>query len=371
MLQLLGSRTSRNPRNIRDQFAPLYRSLFRRKLSERPEDVDFLRIAFLDFISNQWDGRKADSRTLKRVCGQVSTQYVSRAELARSLGVDPRTVKRHADLKHLALEKNVESAARFDTSQFSFVSGKSGRLLNLREAAREIGISVAVLRSIKGSGEFEVRHQLHRQPGFHELDVRSFKNKVLALIPSEPSRTADLQAITVGESLRRTCQTTGEKTNLLREILTRRIPVVGQTERTFQGLLISSDDLCTFIKGQRKNEFGSVMTGKDAAGRLNCGSDAVRVLIEQKLLTARRTRRGWEIGEASVEEFNRVFVRLSCVAQPLGTSARRLMALCSRNNLEICEIKLQRGGAQPFVRRETVEKIMEYSESAAAKCLST
>jgi hypothetical protein len=192
---------------------------------------------------------------------------VSRAELARSLGVDPRTVKRHADLKHLALEKNIQSAARFDTSQFSFVSEKSGRLLNLREAAREIGISVAVLRSIKGSGEFEVRHQLHRQPGFHELDVRSFKNKVRALIPGELSRAADLQAITVGESLRRTCKTTGEKANLLREVLTRRIPVVGQTERTLQGLLISFDDLCTFIKGQRTNKFGSVMTGKDAAGR--------------------------------------------------------------------------------------------------------
>jgi hypothetical protein len=185
MLELLGSRTSGTPHDVRDQFAPLYSSLFKRKLSARPEDLDFLRIAFLDFVSNHWDGRMVDIRTLKRVRDQVSTRYVPRAELARSLGVDPRTVKRHSDLRQLPMEKRSHSTLLVDRSQFGFADGSPYKILAIRQAAREIGISVAVLRSIKDTEEFEVRYQLHRQPGFHEYDVRSFKDKVLALVPGE------------------------------------------------------------------------------------------------------------------------------------------------------------------------------------------
>ena len=117
--------------------------------------------------------------------------------------------------------------------------------------------------------------------------------------------------ITVGESLLEACRSTREKANLIRDLLARKIPVIGQTEGTLQGLLILSDDLCAFIKRERRNEFGHVMTCANTAKILNCEADTVRGLIEQKLLCARKTGRGWEIAESSVEEFSRLFVRLS------------------------------------------------------------
>ncbi|WP_158945313.1 TniQ family protein [Granulicella sp. S190] len=363
LLRQLGRRRTQNPCDIRDQFAPLYSSLFKEKLTGSAEELDFIRIAFLDFVSNHWDGRKVDSRLLSSVRSQVSTQYVSRAQLARSLRVDPRTIKRHVDLHCLPVKKS-QSPERFDKSQFSFID-RSAKLLRVREAARDIGISVAVLRSLTDGGEFEVRHQLPRQPGFHEYDVRSFKDKVLALVLGEMSCTTDLRVITVGESLQRVCQATGEKANLLRDLLAKRIRVIGQTERTLRGLLISSKDLSIFIKGERRNEFGRVMTCAIAAKTLNCEIDTVRGLIEQKLLCARKTARGWEIAESSVEEFSRLFVRLSWVAALVGTSSRRLMALCACNKLELCEIKSSRGGVQPFVRRQMVDTIVEYVKTNA------
>jgi hypothetical protein len=363
LLQQMGGRATKNRHDIRDQFAPLYNSLFGRRPTERPEDLDFIRTAFLDFVSNQWDGRKVDIRALKRVCNQVPTRYMSRAELARFLCVDPRTIKRHADLKQLPIEKRSHSTELFDRNQFRFVGSRPDKILNFRQAAREIGVSVMVLRSIKDTGEFEVRHQLHRQRGFHEHDVFSFKDKMLALAPGEPSCATDLQVITVGESLQKACQSTGEKANLIRDLLTRKILVIGQTEGTLQGLLILSDDLCAFIKRERRNEFGHVMTCANAAKSLNCEIDTVRGLIERKLLCGRKTARGWEIAECSVEEFSRLFVRLSRVAGLIGTSSRCLTALCARNKLELCEIKLRRGGVQPFVRRQMVDTIVEYART--------
>jgi hypothetical protein len=365
LLKQMGGRANRNRRDIRDQFAPLYNSLFRRKPTERTEDLDFLRIAFLDFVSNQWNRRKVDLRTLKRVRNQVSTRYMSRAELARSLRVDHRTIKRHADLKQLPIEKRSHSTPLFDSNQFRFIGSRPEKILNLRQAAKEIGVSVVVLRSLKGTGDYEVRHQLHRQPGFHKQDVRSFKDKVLALAPTESSWPTGLQVISVGESLQKTCASTGEKAHLIRDMLARKIPVIGHTERTLHGLLIAKDELHAFIESERRNEFGLVTTCADAAKTLNCEIDTVKGLIERKLLCARKTARSWEIAVSSVEEFSRLFVRLSWVAALTGTNSRRLMALCARNKLELCEIKLRRGGVQPFVRRKMVDTILEYAKTNA------
>jgi len=294
---------------------------------------------------------------------RVSTRYMSRAELARSLRVDPRTIKRHVDLKQLPIEKRAHSTPLFDSNQFSFMGGSSEKILNLRQAAKEIGVSVVVLRSLKGTGDFEVRHQLHRQPGFHKQDVRSFKDKVLALAPTESSWPTGLQVISVGESLQKACTSTGEKAHLIRDMLARKIPVIGHTERTLPGLLIAKDELHAFIESERRNELGHVTTCTNAAKTLNCEIDTVKGLIERKLLCATKTARSWEIAVSSVEEFGQLFVRLSSVAESIGTSSRCLMALCARNKLELCEIKLRRGGVQPFVRRQMVDTIVEYART--------
>jgi excisionase family DNA binding protein len=367
LLRQLGRRRTQKPHDICDQFAPLYSSLFKERLTGRAEELDFIRIAFLDFVSNHWDGRKVDSRLLSSVRSQVSTQYVSRAQLARSLRVDPRTIKRHADLHRLPAKKS-QSPELFDKSQFSFIDSKPAKLLRVREAAREIGISVQVLRSLKDSGEFEVRHQLCRQPGFHPADVCHFKGQLLALSRNEFHFPNDVQVVTVGESIRKGCHTVLERANLIRDLLAKKITVARKVESAFRELFISSNDLTAFVRGQRSGEFGMWMSGKEAAKRLNCEPGTVAGLIERGLLRARRARRGWEIAESSVEEFNRFFVRLACIAQPLGTSSRHLMSLCAANELELREIKCRRNGIQPFVRREMVQRISSLHAAHGVAC---
>lgn len=54
---------------------------------------------------------------------------------------------------------------------------------------------------------------------------------------------------------------------------------------------------------------------------------------------------------------------MTCIAQTLGTSSRRLMRLCAANGLELYEIQCLRNGVQPFVRREIVEKIVGYGNA--------
>lgn len=226
---------------------------------------------------------------------------------------------------------------------------------------------MSVLRSLKNSGEFEVRHQLREQPGFHPADVGHFKNKLLAITRNNSHFSVDVQAVTVGESIRKVCHTVPERANLIRDLLARKIPVVASAGDSLADWLISPDDLSAFVRGQRMGEFGTWISGREAAKKLNCEPATVTGLIERGLLEARNACRGWEIAEASVDEFNGLFVRLSCIAQTLGTSSRRLMRLCAANGLELYEIPCRRNGVQPYVRREAVEKIVGHANADAQK----
>jgi hypothetical protein len=53
-------------------------------------------------------------------------------------------------------------------------------------------ISGGLLRRLKASGDFEVNHLLRTKPGFHELDIEAFIQKLKSLAP--PVNPADLSS---------------------------------------------------------------------------------------------------------------------------------------------------------------------------------
>ena len=67
-----------------------------------------------------------------------------------------------------------------------------GKIYRLRQTAATIGISGGLLRSLKASGDFEVNHLLRTKPGFHELDIEAFIQKLKSLAP--PVNPADLSS---------------------------------------------------------------------------------------------------------------------------------------------------------------------------------
>ena len=55
-----------------------------------------------------------------------------------------------------------------------------------------IGISVELLKRMKATGDFEVNHCPRTKPGFHELDIEAFIQKLKGLAP--PVNPADLSS---------------------------------------------------------------------------------------------------------------------------------------------------------------------------------
>src|ERR1035441_9832190 len=63
-----------------------------------------------------------------------------------------------------------------------------GEIYRVRVAAKRLVISVSVLKAMKSSGIYEVNHLLPTRAGFHELDLRAFTRKLLALASDPKAR---------------------------------------------------------------------------------------------------------------------------------------------------------------------------------------
>lgn len=353
LLSALGQRGPTIAQDIRSQFAPLHSSLFKRKLGNCSEDVDFLRRAFLEFVCNHWDRRSADPKTLRQVSYDVPRRFATRTELARALGIDPRTLKRHRELKAHTDRPSLNARTIIDVRTFDPFPSSSGALMRIREAAREIGLPVEVLRALKASGEFEVHHQLVGMPGFRESDVRRFQARFADLASVDPDLEHDAGSISVRRAMGRSCQSVEQKVALIRALLQREIRTLGQTAGPISDLIILASDLETFLDKVRPGR-GDVTTCQEAALMLNCEPSVVSRLIANGYLEAQKSSHGWQVTRASIAVFGHQFIRMSEIAKALGTSSRKLIGICTQHGIELCRVNTGGNGTRAFVPRSSV-----------------
>lgn len=253
MLQSLSERNAGSAKgmDIRQQFAPFYTSVFKRAIADRDEDIDFVREAFLEFASNCSGGRRIDPRTLKRVRQQIRPMYVSRAELARRMGIDPRTIKRFLLVSPEGLQRGPCDTYVLEGELPNYTGENDEGIMRLRDAAAEIQVPVNVLRALKQNGEYKVTQRLPTQPGFRREDVVAFKNRLLGLAPINSDSLKVINMTVLGEYMRRGRYSVVEKTGLIVGMLQGEVPVLGNEDDSVKGLLLSQESTAQFMTKQR------------------------------------------------------------------------------------------------------------------------
>jgi hypothetical protein len=173
MLQRLAERNKEHAEggDIRMCFAPFYNALFKARITGAADTLNFIKEAFLDYAINHWRIRWIDRRTLKGVTQNVNRRFVGASEIAVSLGNDRRTVLRHLGKPPDDPVYRGKIQPLFHAEQFAVNTNSVVEILNERTAAKETGLSVSVLRALRASGDFEVRHQMRTQVGYRGEDI--------------------------------------------------------------------------------------------------------------------------------------------------------------------------------------------------------
>ncbi len=117
----------------------------------------------------------------------------------------------------------------------------------METAAKLIGIPRRVLRTLKASGDFEVNHMPSVMPGVHELDVQMFIERLLSLATNKTSDQLISHDVIhfnlIASSYYGPYSRVEIKATIIRQMLSRKLPVFGCGDGTVGGLLVSKHDI--------------------------------------------------------------------------------------------------------------------------------
>jgi TniQ len=347
----------------RGSLSGIYRSLLSLRRIKPTEQADFLRIAFLGFIRNDWRPDFIDQKLMKRLRIDESERFVSKAAFARRYGIDPRTATRFVEDQRVpskAFRWGLGERKLIDSAAARLSPTLPGKIYRLRQAAAMIGISVGLLRRMKATGDFEVNHLLGTKPGFHELDIEAFIQKLKRLAP--PVNPADLSSpkyIRFAIVARGWYGSVAAKANIVRAVLSGELPVVGNAEGTVAGLLVSYEGFQRLAHDERARANGATRTIAEAARLLECNTRSIRRLVELEWLRARPTPKAFRVTEESITEFKKRYVSLLSIARTTNSASWALQDICERYNLPMLVARqLRRKGGQAFIREEQRQELL-------------
>src|SRR5208283_259785 len=223
----------------RGRLSGIYRSLFSLRGTLPTAQGDFLRIAFLDFIRNDLRRDFIDQKLMKRLRTGQPERFISRAAFARRYGIDRRTAARFLEdqaVPSRTFRWGKKERKLIDSAAARLSPTIPGKIYRVRQAAAMIGISGRLLERLKASGDFQVNHQLKKR-GVHELDIEAFIQKLKRLAP--PMNPADLSSPRYISFAIVACGWYGSveaKANIVRAVLSKELPIVGNVDGTVAGL---------------------------------------------------------------------------------------------------------------------------------------
>src|SRR5271157_1519605 len=359
----------------RGKLGGIYRSLLNLRRIMPTEQADFLRIAFLDFVRNDWRPDFIDQKLMKRLRTGQSERFISRAAFARRYGIDTRAAARFVEdqgVPSRTFRWGKSERKLIDSAAATLSPTVPGKIYRLRQAAAMVGISSELLKCLKASGDFEVNHLLRTKPGFHELDIEAFIQRLNSLAP--PVNPADLSSskyVRFAIVARGWYGSVEAKAHIVRAVLSRKLPVVGDVDGTVAGLLVSYEGFQRLAHDERARAHGDTRTIAEAARQLDCNTRSVRRLVELEWLTASRASKALRVTEESIAEFKKRYVSLVSIARTTNSASWALQNICKRCNVPLLVASQpSKKSSQAFIRAGQRQELLGLRSGLSLKSLS-
>lgn len=315
---------------LRQHFERIYRTI-RNKITAA-EDIRFLREIISDYSRTlkEGDGRSVGSLP---VSSQIASSGLEKANNEDENSLPYCTPKK----KRIAFKRRLS------------VAPIGERSIPIRDAAKQVGLPVSVLRSLRRSGHFEARHKASRALTFHEADILAFANKVSA-IPI-PQHVTGVAVLSLERALNLKFKFNDGKGKLVAAVFDGRLSVLGSLKPGLLGLLLDMGEIQQFIAELRASAFGGGVTPSEVAKMLHCDPLVVPALLASGYLEGRRFDAGLRITRESVNSFGATFRSVAGVAKGLHTSSRRLIRDFQAAGIDMLTFERGYGkNPQPFVR---------------------
>lgn len=338
---------------LRDVFSKFHQAVF--KSGFPPSEVAFLRREFARFVQQRWKRHLVDPRLHHG--GDVPRQVVGVTELAQRLRVRPGTVHHMVELGIVRpVERDNESERwLFDVSKELPKRTTTGRTLSGRQATKLLGIPSAVLHALRLNGTFVVRHFGVKLRAFHEADLATFCERLLAM-PAVPVEAAS-EIVTFEQCMRMKLGGPQRKAEMIAGILSGTLQVIGEKATTIGSIQLHKREIIEQAHESSANESGSRLLS-EVAQRLDCDRLAIPWLVKQGFLSAVETNNALRIVEDTLLKFEQEFVSCAWIAKQIPTSSRAVVARCTQHGVELLLARRSgRESVQPFIKRADMSRL--------------
>jgi hypothetical protein len=349
LLASLAARPIGGEYDVRRQFSPLYNALLKERKGADSGSLALFRAAFMEFIGGHQAVRAADPRLMPQVQAQFPKRYQSRAEIARSLRVDPRTVGRL-----LTPDVESESGGRFvavDSMGLALTGTKAARILSVRKAAAKLGVPVSVFRGLVDSRLCPIRHRLPKQLGYDERDLNHFLSRLLDKAETTSQKEREVASVSFDWVMQMIRYSVGEKIAIIAAIERGGLKVFtrkpGSDIRSIRMTIASLTELITCERAKSQT-----VTASQASATIGCSMETIKGLIGLGRLLGKKSGQRWRVSRPSLDSFIEHHVKLSTVAIDFGTSSRRLMSLCLAVRLPLTYVRSSKRRQEVFVARD-------------------
>jgi len=332
---------------------------------ETRASFSWLHEEFLRYGCESSSNTTVHPRMLRAV--EADRRFISLKEWAERVGVTPTTAGDWAR-KGLIAAKIIETATgpRYvvdSTVVETPLEADGGRVLNVREAAAHIGLTVSALARLKSDGHFQCKHRLKIKGGYHTSDLDDFLHRLLELSPpiegTEEHDTVSLKHAL--QSYRMHCDE--RKAGLVVAYLEGELRSVGRTGETTNDILFRRGDLAELVLESRTVAAAGALTLRDAAARIGCDPTAMPGLLADGWLEAVEARESTRVTDVSVERFAKHYIAISRLARELTSSSRRLMLLCEKSGIPLLAIARETGSIAPFLERHHIDALTQLSDA--------
>jgi hypothetical protein len=331
---------------LRKQFRPFYQAMFVHSASA--EDFTFLKEEFLNFGLHHWGKASVDERLFRSM--KQGQRLYSKSAVASKHGISAPTMKRLIADGSLA-SKSIKVGTRTRTVidlEKSTLPIDADEHISVREAAKFLGLPVAVIKHLRVSGVYAKRPRLGHGSSWYQDDLQDFLARGLSLVAK--FRHAP-DGVRLGQAMRLKFRDAGAKSAVVAAVLQGQIKLLGRVRDNLGGIILDKTELEVFVRSLRTETVRDTYLPKDVAKITGLCPTAIDGAITLGLLSAERSRGRRRIPATAVERFKAQFVAICQIAATFGTLSRRLLQMCRYAGIEVVNVPRRKGPAQPLLRR--------------------
>lgn len=346
---------------LRKQFESFYQGIFKKK--RLGTHAQFLKDEFVRFGLQHWGAATVDSK-MRHSDLASKARYVSKSKYAEQHGLSKlKLAQMIADgtiaTKTIYTEKSARVVVDLENTQPPI---KSVGIMNVRDAARQLGLPVSVLKHLRDCGVFETKVRTGRSASWHVEDVEAFWLRSLELVPQA---SPEVETVALSELMGRTLRDHAAKGDIVAAMFDGRLTVHGHQGDNMGGLLLARDAAEIFIRQKRQEVEDDTLSLAETASVTGLDKQVVLPAVRMGLLTATERDGRTRVTVGSIAEFSATYVPLVVLAKDLGTLPQHLWRFCRKNGFDTLSVMRSNGGpAMPLLRLSAKEGLLAAWEEA-------